>query len=520
MTASSLSPMGIRALERMRGRPFCGCGALAIVAILQTLMLFTPPFGGRAFAEERIKGEIKVSTEGGYARLVFRFEKEAPANIQITYPIMVVTFKKPVAIAVDRLNAAASDYISAARLDPDGISIRIALARKIKVNSMPAAERLYIDLLPEAWSGLLPGLPREVIEELANRALAAESQLRKQRFTAKTQKPAAIRVKVATQPTFTRYVFAMPDVANVVPESTDGKLTLEFDQPIKWDLADARAAMPPTLRSIDADVEDDSVAVSFAFNGTPQVRTFREDRSIVVDVGHDGAMSKSMPKPAAEQGAKPKQDAAAPAVVPAIEPPETVPAKDAAAEPPPKAVPPPVEAAVPLIAPAAVPPPLQAAENSPAPATPPKPQSEAPPAAAAAAPASVAAPVAPQPPAKSATAERKRPAPNPDAPVVVELRQSGGTLQAEFPFAVDTPAAVFHRADMLWLVFDSAAKIDLAALTTDTSQVIRSAALERGADGEAIVRIKLERPRLVSLQADGPGSVSYTHLTLPTKRIV
>ena len=411
MTASSLSPMGIRALERMRGRPLCGCGALAIVAILQTLMLFTPPFGGRAFAEERIKGEVKVSTEGGYARLVFRFEKEAPANIQITYPIMVVTFKKPVAIAVDRLNAAASDYISAARLDPDGISIRIALARKIKVNSMPAAERLYVDLLPEAWSGLLPGLPREVIEELANRALAAESQLRKQRFTAKTQKPSTIRVKVATQPTFTRYVFAMPDVANVVPESADGKLTLEFDQPIKWDLADARAAMPPTLRSIDAEVDDDSVAVSFAFNGTPQVRTFREDRSIVVDVGHDGAKPKSMPKPAAEEGAKPKQDAAAPAAVPAIEPPETMPATDAAAEPPPKAVPPPV-------VPAAVPPPVQAAENSPAPTTPPKPKSEAPPAAAAAAaPASpalsVAAPAASQQPAKSATVERKRPASRP-----------------------------------------------------------------------------------------------------------
>ncbi|MFI4971513.1 MAG: hypothetical protein ACHP7H_02430, partial [Hyphomicrobiales bacterium] len=503
MTASPLSPREARARERMRGRPLWRRGALAIVAILQMLMLFTPPFGGRALAEERIKGEIKVSTEGGYARLAFRFEKEVPANIQITYPIMVVTFKKPVAIAVDRLNAAASDYISAARLDPDGNSIRIALARKVKLNSMPAAERLYIDLLPEAWTGMLPGLPREVIEELANRALAAESQLRKQRFTAKTQKPAAIRVKVATQPTFTRFVFAMPDVANVVPESTDGKLTLEFDQPIKWDLADARAAMPPTLRSIDADVEDDSVAVSFAFNGTPQVRTFREDRSIVVDVGHDGA--KSMPKPAAEQGAKPKQDAAALAAMPAIEPPETVPAKDAAAEPPPKAEPPPVEATAPPIAPAAVPPPVQAAENSPAPATPPKLQSESPPAAPASPALSVAAPAATQPPAKSATAERKRPASNPDAPVVVELRQSGGTLQAEFPFVVETPAAVFHRADMLWLVFDSAAKIDLAALTTDTSQAIRSVVLERGADGEAIVRIKLERPRLVSLQADGPG---------------
>jgi tetratricopeptide (TPR) repeat protein len=517
MTASPLSLTETRARERMRGRPLCGCGALAIVAILQTLMLFTPAFGGRAFAEERIKGEVKVSTEGGYARLAFRFEKEVPATIQTTYPIMVVTFKKPVAIAVDQLNAAAPDYISAARLDPDGVSIRIALAHKIKVNSIPAAERLYVDLLPEAWTGLLPGLPREVIEELANRALAAESQLRKQRFTAKSQKPSAIRVKVATQPTFTRYVFAMPDVANVVPESAEGKLKLEFDQPIKWDLADARAAMPPTLRSIDADVEDDTVAVSFAFNGTPQVRTFREDRSIVVDVGHDGAKS----KPAAEEGAKLKQGAAAPAAVPAIEPPETVPAKDAAAEPLPKA-----DTVPPLIVPAVVPPPEQAVENSPAPTPPPRPKSEAPPAAAAAAPASpapkLAAPAAPQQPAKSAMAERKRPAPNPDAPVVVELQQSGDTLHAEFPFVIETPAAVFHRADMLWLVFDSAAKIDLAALTADTSHAIRSAALERGADGEAIVRIKLERPRLVSLAADGPGwivSIGDT-VTVPSRPLV
>ena len=35
---------------------------------------------------------------------------------------------------------------------------------------------------------------------------------------------------------------------------------------------------------------------------TPKVRTFREDRSIVVDVSHDGAKPK-----AAEQDAKPKQ---------------------------------------------------------------------------------------------------------------------------------------------------------------------------------------------------------------------
>ncbi len=89
--------------------------------------------------------------------------------------------------------------------------------------------------------------------------------------------------------------------------------------------------------------------------------------------------------------------------------------------------------------------------------------------------------------------------------MVAVVNRSGDNLQVEFPFAVPTPAAVFRRADTLWLVFDSAAKIDLAALSTDASPVIRNAVFERGEDGEAIVRIRLERPRLASLDADGPG---------------
>ena len=455
MTASPLSLTGARARLCARRRPWRGCGWLVIVAALQALMLLAPAFGGRARAEEPIKGEVTVTTDGGYARLAFRFEKEVPAIIQATYPIMVVTFKKPVAISVDRMVAAAPDYISAARLDPDGTAIRIALLRKVKPNSIPAAERLYVDLLPEGWTGITPGLPQEVIDELAKRALEAERQLRIQRAAPKIPKPEATRVKVATQSTFTRYVFPMPDMANVVPESADGKLTLEFDQAIKWDLSDARAAMPSTLRSIDADVDEDSVAVTFALNGSPQVRTFREDRSIVVDVGHDD----TKPKPVAEAGTKPKQAAAN---TPVIASPETVPAKDAAAEPL-------------------------------------KTKDETSQAAAVAPPASAEA-------VKPAVAERKQPA-NPDAPVVADLRYSGDTVRAEFPFTAETPAAVFSRADMLWLVFDSTAKIDVGALAKDDSRTIRSAVLEHAADGAAIVHIKLERPRLVSLEADGPGWV-------------
>jgi tetratricopeptide (TPR) repeat protein len=116
------------------------------------------------------------------------------------------------------------------------------------------------------------------------------------------------------------------------------------------------------------------------------------------------------------------------------------------------------------------------------------------------------APVAPKAAAPIIAApEATRPAADPNAAVAVTLDRAGDNLLLHFPFVGPTPAAVFRRADTLWLVFDGGAKIDLAALSSDSSHTIRSAVADLGKDGENIVRIRLERPRLASLTADGPG---------------
>ena len=91
-----------------------------------------------------------------------------------------------------------------------------------------------------------------------------------------------------------------------------------------------------------------------------------------------------------------------------------------------------------------------------------------------------------------------------DGSVDVVVKRQGDGLALSFPFAVPTPAAVFRRADMLWLVFDTEATIGLAAFESDRSRTIKSATLTRRAD-VAVVRIKLERPRLVSATTDGPA---------------
>jgi tetratricopeptide (TPR) repeat protein len=509
MTASTIRCKEMRAKAQARPRLHFGRRMMAIFVLLEALLLTLP--AGFAAAAEPVKGKIAVTTEGGYARLAFHLAEEVPAIVTVKFPIMVVTFNKPVAIDVGGLNAAAAGYISAARIDPDGTAIRIALVHPVKVNSTPVAERLFVDLLPENWVGVMPGLPREVIDELTNRAREAERQLRRQQIGNKSRVPATIRVRVAAQPTFVRYVFELPDVANVVPDSSEGKLTLNFDQPIKWDLADAKAALPATLKSVESEADYDSTAVTFTLNGTPTVRTFREDRSIMVDVGLTGAKPKvAAPAPAAKVESK---VAAVAASEPAIEPPETVPAeKEAAADQPPKSEPLKPEAAKPEQAPS------EPAKNvpknepmKPAPAM--AADDKAPPAAAAKVEIPVAEPTAPAAPKAEAAdapkpppaaAARKGPAPDPKAPVAAELDTSGDNLRIEFPFAVPTASAVFRRGDIVWMVFDTDAKIDISALM-GSNLTIRNVEQERGADGEAVLRMKLARPLLISLEADGPS---------------
>ena len=540
MTALPFRLREVLARKPGRSKPGFACGcSLAFMALLALLVLAP---AGAARADDPIKGEVKAVVDGGFVRLLFQFDEAIEATTRVSGAIIIVTFNKPVAVAVERLSVNAPEFISAARRDPDGSAIRIALTRKLKVNTIVAAERLYVDLLPETWNGPMPGLPQEVIDGLVRRAREAERQLHKQQAEEKNKKPPTVRVKVATQPTFIRYVFTMPGTVNVVPERADGRVTLNFDQQVNWDLADVKATLPPTVKSIESEIDFETVAVVFTLNGTPAVRTFREDRNIVVDIGLDGTKAKQT-----EEGGAPKQ-AAAPKVPPAISPPQTTLSRDAVTPPPKTAVPekadasaPPSDGAVPA-APATAPMPPKNAEHSQAapaeaaaarqeaaaPAAPPAaaPAEPAPTpgnAAAAAAdatqqpvaqppvtapppPAAAAATDAPKPaPPPAANAESERPAPNPKATVVAGVHQSGNNLRLEFPFAVATPAAVFYRADTLWLIFDSAAPIDLSAIKNDSDSGVREASLDRAEDGAAIVRVKFSRLRTASVAADGPG---------------
>ncbi len=437
------------------------CLAAVLLAALATVS------AGRAQAQP-VKGEATFSAADGYARLVLKLDEDVDSDVSVAGSIVVIRFKRPVDINVDKLSDAVPAYVGSARRDPDGAAIRLSLARKVSVNAMTAGERIFVDLLPDGWKGLPPSLPQEVIRELSERARVAERALRAQRAAEAAKKRAPVRVRASVQPTFVRFVFELPDGASVSSALNEQKLALVFNTALTFDLADARLAAPSNVASINQKIEGENASVEVALIGDVDVHSFREEKNYIVDIGFQSEKPSPLAAPAA---AKPAGEAPAPQKSGEIMPPNSdtiaqqakLEAKPEPAMKPP--VPPPV---------ASAPAPAIAKETS--------------------------APAVVAPPRKivlaSAPAEAK-----PAAIDKVEANRNSDGLRLTFSFASAAPAALFRRADVVWLVFDSAQPVDLEPIRREAGSVIGDVSAVPLEKGHAI-RLRLNRPQLASLTSD------------------
>src|SRR6266481_9435512 len=325
----SLGRAGARSLQRGAGAPSSLKAGLILIALM---------FSGASQAEP-VKGEASFSAGGGYARLVFKLAEFVDAEVVAAGSIVVVQFKRPVDIPVDQLTDAVPDYVGSVRRDPDGSAIRLSLTRRVTINTMTAGERVFGDLLPDTWSGQLPGLPPEVIRELSERARAAERALRQQRAALEAQKRAPVRVRASVQPTFVRFVFETPEGVGVSSVLNDKKLTLLFNAALSFDLADAKVAAPSNIASINQKIEGESSVVEVALIGDVDVRSFRDEKNYIIDVAFQQGEKPSafqqaekhsaLPSPAPDASDAPAPAAPAPAAPASGAPAATEPAATA-----------------------------------------------------------------------------------------------------------------------------------------------------------------------------------------------
>lgn len=473
--------------------PMVRSDAGAVRRVVWTLALALLCFVATPASAQPVRGEATLTLPGGYARLLLKFQEEVTTDVVVAGAILVVRFNKPVDLPIDLIADALPSYVGAVRRDPDGTAIRLALTQKIRVNTMTAGERVFIDLLPEKWTGLPPPLPAEVVKELSERALAAERALRIQKLAEEARKRPPVRVRASVQPTFVRFVFDMPDGVMVSSSLNAEKFTLSFSAALTFDLADAKIAMPANIRSIDQKIDGDTSKVDIALIGEVDVHAFREDKTYIVDVALEQAQKPDeisrlrLPPASREKATEPlptseeiARQAKAPETVPVIKPPQVAPV----------ATPDVKSDAAPAVKPAAT----SVAEAAPSAPDPTKPV---------AVPAPVRSlpvaevPAAPPPVVKERPSQAAA-ATGGDTRLVVEAARSSDDFRVTFPFPLPTAAAVFRRADAIWLIFDTDRALDTEAIRREGGPLIADVASVDLEKGRAL-RIRLGRPQLATM---------------------
>ncbi|MGJ4934186.1 tetratricopeptide repeat protein [Bradyrhizobium oligotrophicum] len=533
------TPIGLRSKARARAR----AGLALLSAIVIGLVLSTVAAGAAP-----VPGEASLSAQDGYARLVLKFAEDVSADVTTAGSILLIRFDRPATVPIDRWVDAAPDYISSARGDPDGSALRLSLSRKVRVNTMTAGERVFIDLLPDSWTGPPPPLPAEVVRELAERARAAEKALRLQRAEAESKKRPPIRVRALVQPTFVRFVFEIPDGVGISSVLNDQKLSLFFTAPLSFDLADAKIVSPPNVAAINQRIDGSRTVVEIGLIGEVDVRAFREEKNYNIDVAYQqpdkkvsavssdtlpGAKAAAAEKPNGSKpnGDKPKQ-AAQPEIVPPTSdtiakemkteakpaPAVAAPATEPAAEPAPSAA----AAAAPAAAKAEAAPELpkpeaaapEAVKSEAAKSEPAKPEAMKPEAGKAEAAKPVESKSADAKAVEAKSAETKSAETKPaetkpaekaanGAATLEALRDSEG-LRLTFGFGQVTPAALFRRGDTVWMVFDSTKPVDVEPIRAKGGAIIGEVNRMPLDNGQAI-RIRLNRPQMHSLGSDDGG---------------
>ncbi len=393
-----------------------GRGRLISLAVAA---LFALPVS--AFAQNRpqpIAAELSAKMEAGFARLIFTFPEELKADIQLSNNVLIVKFARPVRVAVDQVQPALRDLVIAARADPDHTAIRIAFAQKITVNVMEAGEKLFVDLLPESWAGLPPGLPQEIVDELTRRAREAEKKARNQPVVQREWKP--VKLRFAEAPAFARFAFTLGEPVQVSTEQDGQEFRITFAAPVKIDLGEAQANLPASVVALEADYAHGVSAVRLVLAPYATVRHFREENAFVVDVTPPPST-----KPEQIQGVVPAPEQKAQAEVTPQPAPQAMPQQNAAENMPKP------EAVVQL-------PPMMPLEGP-----------------------NIQAPVKADTPAD----------------VTASVISSTSGLRISFPFRDQVAAAVFRRGERVWIVFDTEERINISELTEDKTRMFADALL-------------------------------------------
>jgi hypothetical protein len=479
MNRAVVVPADAFAMTQRAGPAAAGPGTLMMM-LLVALLLAGP-------ADAAVRGTVTGGAASGFARLLFEFDEPVEQQTTLANSVLVIQFSTAIDVDTSRLGEDIPGYIAAARLDPDMTTMRIALGGRYSVNTIVARNRVYVDLLPESWTGPPPGLPQEVVAELI-RLAEQDAEREAQGDDGDERAGSPLAIHVGRYPTFSRVVFEWSRPTNTVLSRENDNVMVAFDRASEVDLSRLNADPPPHLTGATVRHGDDEVVITLAVDPGTDVRGFQELDTYIVDLANDapvpGLVADSLlgadpfVDPAdgetriagggdgeaagADAGAAGKGDAVEITVTPL----ELDNKEDGYAE----------------IGTDLEPEQAEGDEEKP--------------------PAPVAGVTAGDDDVAEMAPGSEGVAADPLAPVVVESTLVGQTLRLTFPFVSKVASAAFQRASTLWVVFDSDAPIEAGQVVEESQGLVTRADLVR-ARGVQMLRLNLTKRVLATSTVEG-----------------
>jgi len=251
-------------------------------AAMLAVALASSFFGaGAAAARSATVRGIEMSRFG---RIVLEFDRETKVQVSDVNGVLVLAFPEAAKIQGERLARELPSYVTQVRHDPDGRGLRVALTQGWRLNVLEAAEKVFIDLLPANWSGLLPALPPEVVDALARRAREAEARAGEEALRRREQRPRDVSLRVATLPTLTRLVLEPVGGVPIALKVEGQAAEVRIDAPATLKLGGAKTQIGAAVRSIESVVSGSSARLILVLEDGFEAHGFREDDAFVVDI--------------------------------------------------------------------------------------------------------------------------------------------------------------------------------------------------------------------------------------------
>jgi len=401
--------------------------------------------------------EVQASPQKGYGRIVFNRSSPVSFTASTQGRRLTVRFNGPIEASYDGVVQALAGYLAGATAGADGRSVIFNLRGDFQIRSFNMGAAAIVDIIGQASQAPAP------------KPAQAETEDKKPQtaFTA-----TRIKVRTGVHEGYTRIVFDWPGKVDYTLSQNGGEAVISFDQAADVDLGPLQKKPPKLISGARSSIGDGGLTVTLMVPETSKIKHFISGPKVVVDVMKPTEAAPAPAPAAAEQQATNEPKKPAPAAMPAA----------------------PVE-------PAAIPPTSQTSEQAPeqdpeqssesaSEPTPDQPVEQA------------GKPTALTPPAR--TAPEATPTGDAAALTKKAVAQDGGgsrlttakpPSQETSPAAqlANTPAptgeikaigikidwdepvaaAVFRRVGYLWVIFDKAAKMNVAALRKAGGNVIR-----------------------------------------------